>query len=148
MEYNNENAIKRFAYYRENTVGVMTEKGLNDYLLLLSIYQSCRFKGISFFKFRPSRVLDVDEFSEGKRIGSGAETSSFTRGALLPLTLSGSSSFTTQFSKFPVLSQISLGKIIGIKSWCPWPESNQHSLRNLILKLSVSTSSATGALGT
>jgi hypothetical protein len=65
---NAENAIKRFAYYRENTVGVMTEKGLNDYLLLLSIYQTCRFKGISFFKFLLSRVLDINEFSEGKRI--------------------------------------------------------------------------------
>jgi predicted RecB family nuclease len=65
---NAENAIKRFAYYRENTVGVMKEKGLNDYLLLLSIYQTCRFKGISFFKFLLSRVLDIDEFSEGKRI--------------------------------------------------------------------------------
>jgi predicted RecB family nuclease len=65
---NAENAIKRFAYYRENTVGVMTEKGLNDYLLLLSIYQTCRFKGISFFKFLLSRVLDIDEFSKGKRI--------------------------------------------------------------------------------
>ncbi len=65
---NAENAIKRFAYYRENTVGVMTEKGLNDYLLLLSIYQTCRFKGISFFKFLLSRGLDVDHFSERKRI--------------------------------------------------------------------------------
>jgi hypothetical protein len=45
----------------------MREKGLNDYLLLLSIYQTCRFKGISFFKFLLSRVVDIDEFSEGKR---------------------------------------------------------------------------------
>jgi hypothetical protein len=33
---NAENAIKRFAYYRENTAGIMKEAGLNDYLLLLS----------------------------------------------------------------------------------------------------------------
>jgi predicted RecB family nuclease len=64
---NAENAIRRFAYYRENAVGVMMEKGLNDYLLLLSIYQTCRFKGISFFNFLLSRVLVVDEF-EGKRV--------------------------------------------------------------------------------
>ncbi len=46
-----ENAIKRFAYYREDTVGTMTEAGLNDYLVLLSIYQTCRYKGVSFLKF-------------------------------------------------------------------------------------------------
>jgi hypothetical protein len=62
-----ENAIKRFAYYREGTVGVLTEAGLNDYLLLLSIYQSCRYKGVSFLKFLLSRELDLDAFCEGKR---------------------------------------------------------------------------------
>jgi Transposase IS66 family len=62
-----ENAIKRFAYYREGTVGVLTEAGLNDYLVLLSIYQSCRYKGVSFLKFLLSRELDLDSFCEGKR---------------------------------------------------------------------------------
>jgi hypothetical protein len=37
---NAENAIKRFAYYREGTVGCLTETGLTNYLLLLSIYQT------------------------------------------------------------------------------------------------------------
>src|SRR3954447_7666198 len=41
---NAENAIKRFAYYREDTVGIMREAGLNDYLMLLSLYMTCRFK--------------------------------------------------------------------------------------------------------
>jgi Transposase IS66 family len=62
-----ENAIKRFAYYREGTVGALTEAGLNDYLVLLSIYQSCRYKGVSFLKFLLSRELDLDCFCEGKR---------------------------------------------------------------------------------
>lgn len=42
-----ENAIKRFAYYREGTVGVLTEVGLTDYLTLLSVHQSCRYKGLA-----------------------------------------------------------------------------------------------------
>jgi transposase IS66 family protein len=64
---NAENAIKRFAYYREDVVGIMSEKGLSDYLVLLSIYQTCRYKGISFFKFLLSHMLDIDAFGEGKR---------------------------------------------------------------------------------
>lgn len=62
-----ENAIKRFAYYREGTVGVLTEAGLNDYLTLLSIYQSCRYKGVSFLKFLLSREIDLETFCGRKR---------------------------------------------------------------------------------
>jgi predicted RecB family nuclease len=64
---NAENAIKRFAYYRENTVGAMKEAGLSDYLVLLSICQTCRYKGVSFLKFLLSREKDVDVFCQGKR---------------------------------------------------------------------------------
>jgi Transposase IS66 family len=63
---NAENAIKRFAYYREDTVGTMKEAGLSDYLALLSICQTCRYKGVSFLKFMLSRQTDLDLFSEGK----------------------------------------------------------------------------------
>lgn len=64
---NAENAIKRFAYYREGTVGTMKETGLTDYLVLLSIFQSCRYKGVSFLKFLLSRERDIDVFGERKR---------------------------------------------------------------------------------
>jgi hypothetical protein len=64
---NAENAIKRFAFYREDTVGVLKEKGLSDYLVLLSICQTCRYKGVSFLKFLLSREKDVDAFCRGKR---------------------------------------------------------------------------------
>jgi hypothetical protein len=63
---NAENAIKRFAYYRENTVGNMREAGLNDYLTLLSICHTCRYKGVSFLKFLLCRDPDLDAFCEGK----------------------------------------------------------------------------------
>jgi hypothetical protein len=65
---NAENAIKQFAYYREDTTGTMRETGLNEYLVLLSIYQTCRYKGINFLKFLLSRGRDVDAFGATKRI--------------------------------------------------------------------------------
>jgi hypothetical protein len=64
---NAENAIKRFAYYREGTVGCLTEAGLADYLVLLSVYQTCRYKGVSFLKFLLSGERDVDAFCEHPR---------------------------------------------------------------------------------
>jgi hypothetical protein len=63
---NAENAIKGFARYRDGTVGVLSEGGLTDYLVLLSIYQTCRYKGLSFLKFLLSHVKDVDKFCAGK----------------------------------------------------------------------------------
>src|SRR5262249_6978744 len=59
---NAENAIKRFAYYREDTVGVMKEAGLKDYLVLLSLCHTCRYRGVSFLKFLLSRLKDGDAF--------------------------------------------------------------------------------------
>jgi len=63
---NAENAIKRFAYYREETTGLLKEAGLIDYLVLLSICQTCRYKGISFLKFLVSGGQNVDAFRDGK----------------------------------------------------------------------------------
>ena len=64
---NAENAIKRFAYYRQDTVGIMKEPGLKDYLVLLSLCHTCRYRGISFLKFLLSRKRDVNSFCEGRR---------------------------------------------------------------------------------
>ena len=64
---NAEHAIKRFAYYREKTVGTMKERGLEDYLLLLSLCETCRYKGVSFLKFLLSRRKDIDDFYDRKR---------------------------------------------------------------------------------
>jgi predicted RecB family nuclease len=59
---NAEHAIKQFAYYRENTNGILTETGMSDYLLLLSICQTCHYKGVGFLEFLLSRERDVDAF--------------------------------------------------------------------------------------
>jgi hypothetical protein len=64
---NAENAIKRFAAYRENAGARLTEAGLTEFLVLLSICQTCRYKGISFLRFLLSRERDLDAFSDKKR---------------------------------------------------------------------------------
>jgi predicted RecB family nuclease len=71
---NAENAIKRFAYFREDRKSVMSEKGLESYLLLLSICETCRYKGVSFLRFLLSRSKDVDEFCRSPRKASRKKT--------------------------------------------------------------------------
>jgi predicted RecB family nuclease len=64
-----EHAVKHYAYYRKVSDGQMTESGLSDYLVLLSVYQTCKYKGVSFLKFLLSGERDVNGFIEtrGKR---------------------------------------------------------------------------------
>lgn len=66
---NAENAIKQFAYYRESRPGVMKEAGLQDYLVLLSLCQTCRYKGLSFLQFLLSRERDIEAFATTRRRG-------------------------------------------------------------------------------
>jgi hypothetical protein len=61
---NAEQAIKQFAYYREINNGIIFESGLQNYLILLSIYQTCRYKGADFLKFLLSKEQDIDVFTK------------------------------------------------------------------------------------
>jgi hypothetical protein len=61
---NAENAIKLFASRRRILGTSSTEKGLQDYLIFLSIYQSCRRKNLSFLRFLRSGATDLDSFAE------------------------------------------------------------------------------------
>jgi hypothetical protein len=61
---NAEHALKKFADYREIVDGQFTEAGLNEYLVLLSIYLTCKYKGISFLRFLLSREKDIDAFRQ------------------------------------------------------------------------------------
>jgi hypothetical protein len=63
---NAEHAVKQFAYYREYADGLITEQGLNEYLVLLSLYQTCKFKNVSFLKFMISGETDIDVFCENR----------------------------------------------------------------------------------
>jgi predicted RecB family nuclease len=63
---NAENAVKRFASRRKIIGASFTEKGLRDYLVFLSIYQTCRNKHLSFLRFLRSGGVDLDAFAEAK----------------------------------------------------------------------------------
>ena len=62
-----ENAIKRISDLRDDVGRTMKEAGLTEHLVLLSLYQTCRVRGISFLRFLLSRERDMDAFSAGKR---------------------------------------------------------------------------------
>src|SRR5947199_6772053 len=48
---NAEHAIKCFAKYRQFADGRFTEASLGDYLVILSVCQSCEYQGIDFLDF-------------------------------------------------------------------------------------------------
>ena len=50
-----ENAIKDFAMLRRNLGGASTESGINDYLVLLSIRQTLKRRGVGFLNFLVSQ---------------------------------------------------------------------------------------------
>ena len=64
---NAEHAVKAFAYYRRISDGKMREEGLSDYLVLLSVYQTCKYRGVSFLKFLLSREDDVEAYCQQGR---------------------------------------------------------------------------------
>ena len=64
---NAEHAIKSFAQYREVADNLLNVNGLRNYLVLLSIYQTCRYKGLSFLKFLLSKELDIDVFATRRK---------------------------------------------------------------------------------
>jgi len=45
---------------------VATEKGIRDYLILLSICETCKCKGVSFLDFLRSGEKDIDVFADSK----------------------------------------------------------------------------------
>ncbi len=63
---NAEHAIKSFADLRGVIEGPMTERGIRDYLILLSIYQTCAYREIDFFGFLRSGEKKIDGYA-GKR---------------------------------------------------------------------------------
>ena len=45
----------------------MREEGLSDYLVLLSVYETCKYRGVSFLKFLLSREDDVETYCRRRR---------------------------------------------------------------------------------
>ena len=58
--------IKAFALLRRDFSGVATEKGIREYLILLSICETCKYKGVGFLDFLRSGEKDIDAFVESK----------------------------------------------------------------------------------
>jgi predicted RecB family nuclease len=81
---NAENAIRQFGYYRDTTAGVMKEAGLQDYLVLLSLCHTCRYRGVSFFQFLRSGQKDLDLFCRTGRRRRLAEIQMYPKGFIPP----------------------------------------------------------------
>jgi hypothetical protein len=65
VPWNNNNAehtIKVFAKLRRIIERETEEKGIHDYLILLSICETCRYKGVNSLDFLRSGEKDVDAF--------------------------------------------------------------------------------------
>ena len=64
---NAEHAIKAFATLRHVIKGVTTEKGLREYLVLLSVCETCKYRGIDFLNFLRSGERDIDAFAKTRQ---------------------------------------------------------------------------------
>jgi len=60
---NAENAIKLFASRRKVMGTLFTGRGIKDYLLLLSLYQTLRYRGLGFWKFLLSGETDLAAYA-------------------------------------------------------------------------------------
>src|SRR5262249_40402504 len=68
---NAEHAIKAFAMLRRVIEGKTTEKGLREFLILLSICETCKYKSVDFLDFLRSGSKDVDDFATNWRAPGG-----------------------------------------------------------------------------
>ena len=66
---NAEHAIKAFAMLRHVIDGVTSEKGLRDYLVMLSICETCKYKEVDFLDFLLSGQKDIGAFVKAKHRG-------------------------------------------------------------------------------
>jgi len=57
---NAEHAIKKFVQYRHRAEGKVNEKGLRDFLILLTLQQTCSYRGVGFLQFLISRSRSGD----------------------------------------------------------------------------------------
>jgi hypothetical protein len=66
---NAEHAIKAFARLCRAIVGLSTPKGIDEYLVLLSICQTCKYSGLDFLSFLLSGETDVDAYAKKQARG-------------------------------------------------------------------------------
>jgi predicted RecB family nuclease len=63
---NAEHAMKAFAALRDVIEGTATPSGIEEYLILLSVSETCRYKNVDFLEFLCSREKDIDAFLKGR----------------------------------------------------------------------------------
>jgi Transposase IS66 family len=59
---NAEHAMKAFAALRDVIEGTTTASGIEEYLVLLSVSETCRYKDLDVLEFFLSREKDIDDF--------------------------------------------------------------------------------------
>jgi hypothetical protein len=64
---NAEHAIKAFARLRDVIAGSSSKKGVDEYLTLLTVAQTCEYQGLDFLDFLRSGETDVETFSRYRR---------------------------------------------------------------------------------
>ena len=64
---NAEHAVKAFVMLRRGIGATSTNKGIREYLVLLSLLETCKRKGIVFLDFLRSGETDIDAFAEHQR---------------------------------------------------------------------------------
>jgi predicted RecB family nuclease len=80
---NAEHAIKAYAKLRKLFVGAPTPKAVSEYLILLSICETCRYMGVDFLDFLRSGEKDIHAFAESRR-GRKRRTQTSQADGLLP----------------------------------------------------------------
>ena len=64
---NAEHAIKAFARLRDVIAGSSTKKGVDEYLTLLSVAETCEYQGLDFLNFLRSGETDIESFARVRR---------------------------------------------------------------------------------
>jgi hypothetical protein len=67
IPWNNNNAehsIKPFAKWRKKVSKSLTKQNIENHLTLLSILQTCKYRGINFFEFLKSGEMSIFEYSK------------------------------------------------------------------------------------
>ena len=64
---NAEHSIKPFAKWRKKISKNLTKQNIEHHLVLLSILQTCKYRGINFFEFLKSGEKSIFKYSEKHR---------------------------------------------------------------------------------
>ncbi len=80
---NAEHAIKAYATLRNVMRGTSTRVGTEDYLILLSVCQTCKYQGLDFLDFLRSGEKDIEVFAQSSRRKGWSRQSQSANGATL-----------------------------------------------------------------